>query len=282
MKNTRQIIAGQSTSASLSIRILAVAISVIFVAGSMQAATNYVWTGGTGVGSTWYDAGNWADGVPSEGTSKIASPIATAADDVAIFDSETATGGYMPTDNMELVRVSASFYPPNVEVRNGTVIFNRADNYGYGSTFTVGDGDLTTPATFNMAATINMNRDGSSVKTYVVNADGTLLMGQSFDWVTAGRTAVIQLLGGAVIVNGSITGDLTNDPDNYVFFEAAGSTFSAAFGGQLTDLATVEANIGTTLSFRAAEGITLGAKDNGDSTFTVYIPPPAGTVFYIK
>ena len=134
-----------------------------------------------------------------------------------------------------------------------------------------------------MAATINLNAAGSSTKTYVVNADGNLLMGTSFTWATG--NAVVSLLGGAMNVNGSINGGLTNDANDYVSFEALGSTFTAAFGGQLPDVAAVEANIGAGKSFRATTGLNLELTDNG-TTFTITAGGPPistpGTLIYGK
>ncbi len=253
--------------------------------GSAQAVT-YTWTGGDGIGgggsgTNWYDVANWDGGVaPSQGSSKIASPIATAATDIAIFDSEMSLLNYMPTGNIDLVRVGGGDYPPNIDLRNGTLNLNRAENYGFGSTYTIGDGDLTTSAVFHMAATINLNRDGSSLKTYVVNADGTLSFGQNATWShNSGRDAVVQLLGGAVTSSNSITG-LIGDTGDYVSFEAAGSTFTAGFGGSFVLGTDVTGEFGD--SFRlggalASDGSTLSYTDNGNSTFTVGVVPEPST-----
>jgi hypothetical protein len=265
-------------------------LAVTAAAVSTASAATYIWTGGDGIGgggsgTNWYDVANWDGGVaPSTGTSKIASPIATAATDIAIFDSEMSLLNYMPTDNIELIRVSGSFYPMNIDLRNGTLNFNRAENYAYGNTFTIGDGDLMTAAVFHMAATIDLNRDGSSLlKTYVVNADGTLSFGQSFTWSHSGsRDAVVQLLGGAVTSSNSITG-LIGDAGDYVSFEAAGSTFTAGFGGSFVLGTDVTGEFGD--SFRlggalASDGSTLSYTDNGNSTFTVgvnAVPEPSTT-----
>jgi hypothetical protein len=260
-------------------------LAVTAAAVSTASAVTYTWTGGDGIGgggsgTNWYDVANWDGGVvPSQGSSKIASPIATAATDIAIFDSEKSLLGYMPTDNIDLVRVSGSFYPPSIDLRNGTLNLNRAENYAYGNTFTIGDGDLTTAAVFNMAATIDLNWAGSNLKTYVVNADGTLSFGANFEWSnSASQDAVLQLLGGAVTSSSTISG-LTDDTGDYVSFEAAGSTFTAGFGGSFVDETAVTDAFGD--SFRlggalALDGSTLSYKDNG-GTFTVSVVPEPST-----
>lgn len=247
---------------------------------STVSAVTYIWTGGGGSGTDWYDVANWDGGVaPSQGSKKISSPTATAATDIAIFDSESALLGYMPTGNIELVRVSNSFYPPNIDLRNGTLNLSRAENYGYGTTYTVGDGDLTTSAVFNMAATINLNRAGSSLKTYVVNADGTLSFGSNFTWSSG--DAVVQLLGGALNTNGNTISGMTDDAGEYASFEAAGSTFTAGFGGSFLDETAVTDAFGD--SFRlggalASNGSSLSYTNNGNGTFTVNaVPEPTTT-----
>ena len=124
----------------------------------------------------------------------------------------------------------------------------------------------------------DLNRDPNGLKTYVVNADGTLIFRNN---VTAfsndgnAKLAQVQLNGGTVQFNGTIGNHLTNVANNYISFNAIGSTFTAAYGGQLADLATVTGQFGD--SFKDTTGFGLKATDNV-STFSVTVIPEPGTL----
>ena len=215
----------------------------------------YTWTGGAGAGSYWENPGNWdTNGVPSNGSGSLATPYAT---DTVIFNSETAVGNHMPGASIGVGRA------PNLTLANGTLnLAYYGQNWSWsGTTFTIGDGNMTTLAQANTDLS-NLNRDPDGVKTYVIKADGALsLSGGIYAWADNtdwwGKTAVVHLQGGQMIVNGSINANFTDGASvNYVTFDAPGSKFTAKFGGQLPNLAAVQAAIGTNLNFRAGTGLT--------------------------
>lgn len=262
--------------------LLAVLAASAIFAGSANATTIYTWTGADFANDgTWQNDLNWSGGVAPDGvTDQLSTDTAT---DVVIFDSETAVGGNLPS-NAILTRNSftGSFKNPQIDLRNGTLNFvtNSFDNWGWSgiTTMIVGDGNLTTSAIANLGYR-NLNRDPNGIKTYVVNSDGTLnVVGQitafSFD---GAKDTVIQLNGGSFTVGGLINSNLTNDPGDFISFNAVGSTFTADFGGQFADLATVIGQFGDSLVDNSGSGLL--ATDNGDGSFTVsVIPEPASLV----
>ena len=264
--------------------ILAALTGLILSTGSADAATTYTWTGGAGAGSDWFDAGNWdAAGVPLLGTNLYGSQTST---DYVIWDSETAVGNYMHSGTITPASSwTSNSRMPNTELRNGTLTIGQTINWGHnGNTFVIGDGDGTNTATVNVNWS-DLNRDPNGTKFYVVNSDGTLNVSTSIgNWSNDGnaKKAVVRLVGGAMNVSGTINDRFwqinSNGnpvPDNYVSFEGAGSTFTASFGGQLPDLATITAQFGD--SFRDTTGNGLTAADNQDGSFTVsVIPEPNG------
>jgi hypothetical protein len=266
MKNTRPL---------LPIAALA---GLVLTAGIANAATTFTWTGGAGTGSDWFDAGNWdAAGVPVLNTNQYGSQTST---DYVIWDSETATGNYMPSGTIS----PAAHWPsnsrmPNTELRNGTLTIGQSINWGHtGNTFVIGDGDATNAATVNVNWS-NLNRDPNGTKSYVVNSDGTLNITTTISKFSdsGSKDSAIKILGGTVLVSGSINANFTDDSGDYVSFQAAGGTFTANFGGQLPDLATITAQFGD--SFQDTTGNGLTATDNQDGSFTVsVIPEPSGAL----
>jgi hypothetical protein len=253
-----------------------------------SAQTAYTWTGDAGEGSNWYDATNWVDGnVPTNASLQLAT--SNAADTVT-FDSETASSMPGTIDTYQSWTINIKM--PQVIVLNGTVSFDGIYNYGWSgiNTFTIGDGDIGTLAQVNIGWSI-LNWYPNGIKTYVINSDGTLnvttgITGFSVDGNK--KKTVIRLVGGSVNIDGSIANHLTNAVDNYVSFELPGSSFTASLGGQLPDLATVEANIGSNMSFRIADvgldsDVYLDAVENaGNFTITLVDPPPSGTVIILR
>lgn len=240
--------------------------------GTANAAT-FIWTG-AGVDSNDLDAAdNWtAAGVPAAGNKLGTGPstVGTSTDLIS-FDSETATA--LPTSNVDIVRIASNGTQlPNFELLNGSLNFNRAENWSFANTtFTIGDGDLTNSAVANFNATINLNRFGG-LTTYVINTDGTLNIATNFTW-DSGADTVVQLNGGTVDASGTVTG-LTNRAGSFVSFDALDSSFTATFGGVFADLTAVTDQFGD--SFTAANNWTLAATDNGDNSFTVTaVPEPS-------
>jgi hypothetical protein len=265
---------------------LAALMTVALLTATSQAAI-FTWTGGAGAGSNWYDTGNWAGGnVPITGT-QLAT---TSSADQVVFDSENVS--YMPTDTIT-TRTSwtGGYKNPTIDIRNGTVKFASGLNWGWSGidTFIIGDGDMTTLAVANTGYS-NLNRDPNGVKTYVVNADGALNVSTTLTkWAdnnnTSGKRVVVKLVGGAMSVNGTVNSNLTDGAPNYVTFNALGSTFTAKFGGQLPDEATITGQFND--SFRLGGSLAsdpdaeLTYTNNQDGTFTVgvqIIPEPASMV----
>lgn len=252
--------------------LLRAALGLALLSVPAHAATIYNWTGGAGSGSNWYDTGNWDGGV-APGASGDRMQV-TDAGDLAVFDSETAVGGYITPFAFNMLRSTSSGpYPPSISILNGTLNWGFSANQAIGSTFTVGDGDLGTMATLNLDNTIYLNHGTSSSKSYVVNADGTLALGADvLNWSSGGGlTTVARLVGGTMNISGAVNGNLTNVAGNYVNFEAPGSTFTASYGGQFADLTAVSGQIGD--SFKDTTGFGLAAIDNGGTTFTVSVVP---------
>jgi hypothetical protein len=256
---------------------LGLAAVIAAVGGTADATTIYTWTNG-GVANDIDDPNNWDQATAPASGSKLGN---VSVGDIIRFDSEAAT---LPTTNIDLVRIGGGNAMSNFDLRNGSLNFNRAEVYHLGSTtFTVGDGDMTTLARANFSnGTINLNRDGGAI-TYVVNADGTMKMNNNIDF--GQRNSVVRLVGGYFDGSGrTVNSNFTNFGENYVSFEEVGSTFTVNYGGQLPNLAEVQNNAGSGRSFRLGGALasnpnaSLSVIDNG-SSFTVgvvAVPEPGG------
>jgi len=144
---------------------------------------------------------------------------------------------------------------PNFQLLNGSLDFSRARNWGLGgTTFTIGDGDMTTTAQANYNGSGIVLKDTYSPVTYAINADGTLKINGSFTWTT-GEIAVVNLLGGSVNSTGAVLAGLTDNANNFISFQSVSSSFTAAFGGQFADLTAVTDQFG--ISFRNDSGWVL-------------------------
>lgn len=252
---------------------IAITIMIMAIAVPTHAGITYVWTNG-GVANDLDDPNNWNQASAPASGSKIGTTDAT---DIIRFNSETAT---LPTANIDLVRINPA-KPPNIELLNGTLNFNRAENWQWGgTTFTIGDGNMTALAQANFTnGTINLNRDAATL-TYLINADGTLHLNNQFQIQQDNTT--IRLNGGFFDGTGQIvTAGLTNVGSNYFSFEALGSTFTLNYGGQLANATAVTDAFGD--SFRLGGSLALDPNasltftDNGTS-FTIgvsLIPEPA-------
>ena len=262
------------------------------LAGSASAATTYIWTGA--VDGDLDDASNWTYGVGGLEAGSPATPIQgnnqvdTDARDEDIIRFE---GSYTTPENI-YTRTNNTW--GSIEVLDGTVNWqndgNNQGNYSFSDalsgtpTMVVGDGDAT-------AAVANVNIDrwnqgGSGGNmTYVIDSDGTLASakGGTHTWSNGGNGTVMRILGGAVNINGAFTeADLVGDANDYVAFEALGSTFTFGKGGDgsFNDAADVTGDFGTT--FRLAGSLNPGnaaleLTDNGSSwTVTaVVVPEPS-------
>ncbi len=265
---------------------IAVLLAIVCGSPGAQAQTTYTWTGSAGTGSGWDDPDNWVGGfVPVMPEYHGSDLVTNNSADVVIFDSETAIDGYMPGPIRPRQSWTGGRRSPNVQLRNGSLTLQGTQNWGWnGDTLVIGDGDMGTLADVTVGW-VSLNRDPNGTKTYVVNADGSFIVTGNITRFTDDgnqKRAVIRINGGAVEINGSIDSRFTNAANNYVDFVAEGSTFTAKFGGQLPDLATVQDNIGPALSFRSSEGLNLGARTIDEDNFEVYIPPPSGTMILLR
>jgi len=241
------------------------------------SAVSYIWTGADGAtDATWENPLNWDGGnVPNGQAGQLSTSSST---DIVIFNSETVT--FMPSNGITTRNsFTGSFKNPQVQVLNGTVTFNNGLNWGWSgiTSFVVGDGDMTTLAVADTGYT-ELNRDPNGLKTYIVNADGTLKFRNNVgNWSNDGnaKKAQIQLNGGAALFEGTITARFTDAADNYVSFNNAGSIFTADFGGQLADLGTVTGQFGDSFKDTTLNG--LKATDNLNGTFTISVIPEPST-----
>jgi MYXO-CTERM domain-containing protein len=270
-----------------TLTLVAVFASAAFVS-SAQAAV-FLWTGAVSNSlnntANWLEDGGAASVFPADSNDQPATP---SASDSIVFDSTTWNRGprtlYTRSGNQWGV----------IRVVNGTVTWkNDGNNQGNHSwsdattgtpTMEVGDGDAT-------AAVANLNvvdwNDANGDKTYVVYSDGTLASarGGNQNWSSGGNDTVMRLIGGAFVTNGALDeADLLTDANDYVTFEAIGSTFTFNKGGAgwFKDASDVTSGFGD--AFRLAGGLNssnaeLLLIDNGASwTVTVQevvVPEPA-------
>lgn len=272
----------RNTRTVLTLATLAIA-AVAVLAGQAGAATTYTWTGGHEA-TPWHDTDNWdANGVPSQGTT-LGTPN---ADDLVVFDSETAVNNYMPTDTIIVDNEwQNGNLMPSTQVLNGTINLGGPSggewwHWGGGNVYQIGDGDLATAAQINTSFsnwTRHLQNTDSGGLVITVNADGTMNQNGNFKFSTATIYPVaLTLNGGTFVSSGTVEGLATRD-GSIVKFDALDSSFTAPYGdGTTTDFANLTAvtnEIGD--SFIDNTGNGLVASDNGDGSFTVtVIPEPA-------
>lgn len=262
--------------------LLPLAVAALLFTGNTHAAT-FIWTGADGAtDATWENPLNWDGGtVPNATAGQLST---SSASDIVIFDSETVS--FMPSN---FITTRTSFIGggknPQIQVLNGQVDFANGLNWGWSGieTFIVGDGDMTTLAVANTGFT-DLNRDPNGLKTYTVNADGTLIFRNNITGFSNDgnqKQTQVNLVGGTVRFDGTINNHLTNAANNYISFNALGSTFTADFGGQLPDISTIEAQFGNSFRFGGSlignPNVFLDTTDNGNGTFSIIaaIPEPS-------
>lgn len=273
----------------------------LMVAASANAATIWEWTGA--IDTALNKAGNWLVGgaVPGSAPSGSVNGLdaTPAPGDELLFDSEdpdwvrnAPSGIYMYSahdGSLNFANGSFTFKGDRNSYRNRATVTS-------GITMTVGDGDATTAASVSTGLSMLNANAGTATKTYVVNSDGTLIIGNNTQnnagytiWSgtgSAGATGydtVIQILGGAVTSGKIYETPLTGDSGDYASFEALGSTLTftkGAVDGQFNEATDITNAFGD--SFRLGGAINnanyyLTLTDNG-STWTVgvdEIPEPA-------
>ena len=235
------------------------------------------WTGAAGDGD-WTNTVNWVGG---------AIPVDTVAGTgnnegltLLYSDSITFSGTNMPTTNvpdMGGVFASVGDTPSLVLNSGGSFAFDvvgHEDALWTNTTgitrniLTVGDGigggteDVAVNIP-NMGSQLMRHSNGTHI--FEVNSDGTLTLNDNIDFrFNASRTAIFQINGGTVTVNGTIS-DL-NAGTAYVELGAEGGTFTADFGGSFANISTVLSGLGTLFTRTSGD---LTAVDNGDGSFTV-------------
>ncbi len=268
---------------------IAVLLAIVCGSPGAQAQTTYTWTGD--VDGDWNNAANWdANGVPvSDGGSGLG--FATLGDRIVI----NATN-FSPTTNIPTLRHehgSGPAYTPTVDVITGSVAFNTSNTrttdgitIGEATFSTIGDGDVSTglaSLTYNTSGVFH--RGENFIMAVTVNSDGSLNFSNnsvvSFD---GDKPLRVTLAGGSTTFNGTVTPlrNSTAAGNSWFDFTAEGATFTARFGAVFVDLTKVNTFIDDGNFFRASTGLSLAARDNGDNTFTVFIPPPAGTMILVR
>lgn len=241
--------------------LLAALAASAMMAGAASAGTVWTWTGATSnnlnVTTNWLEDGGVASSFPAANSNQIDTPSDTTS--VIIFDSNTWSTG----PRNIYTRTGTDWGV--IRVLNGTVNWqndgNNSGNYSYSDatssspTLEVGDGD-TTAAVANINITQWNESDGD--KTYVIYSDGTLASarGGNHDWSNGGNDTVMRILGGAVNINGAFEeADLLSDANDYVSFEAIGSTFTF--------------NKGAAGWFDGSTDVTSGFSTNGGGAFVL-------------
>jgi len=243
----------------------------------------YRWTGA--VDGDWENPANWdANGVPVDVNPGRSGLSFQTSEERIVIDAIN----FSPTLNVPQLNPNNN----NGEVTATVDVINGSASFSLNSSITgfniidqnisttVGDGDtgnglasltysygtnaFRRGGQFNMGITVN--RDGS----LIFNSTSTLL---SYD---ANRNLHVTLAGGDVSFTGTVNmlRNSTAAGNSWFDFTAPGATFTARFGADFADLATVVTYIGSGLTFRSSTNLDLVAADNGDGTFTVTTSDP--------
>ena len=280
--------------------------------GSLTAAQNgddtftvttdgfrYRWTGAAGDGD-WSNTVNWADGaVPvdtADGTGDQGG-LTMFFGTVVEFD-----GPNLPTVNVPGIggfhdaAGNKGWDTPSMEFNSGGTmdlavisreggIWTNPNNMPR-TVFTVGDGvrGATENVTLNLTMTDHLMRHWDGHHNFAVNSDGTFNITPSAPLkfaYSATRTSSFTIDGGRVVINNAIAG-LTNFPGCFVEFTDEYGTFTAQYGANFPDIATVESNLGTNfVDNTGLEKAVMKAVDGG-STFTVTVSEPKGMFILVR
>ncbi len=269
---------------------IAVLLAIVCGSPGAQAQTTYTWTGA--VDGDWENAANWdANGVPVDITGQAGRlGFATSADRIVINATD-----FSPTTNVPTLRSDHNIpsFVPSIDVINGSVAFSLENTRAGGGTMinvntftTIGDGDVNTGlASLTYTNPGTFRRGENRTMAVTVKSDGSLNFGGNTTVSYDGDKLLhVTLAGGSTTFNGTVTPlrNSTAAGKSWFDFTAEGATFTARFGAVFVDLTTVNTFIDDGNFFRASTGLTLAARDNGDNTFTVFIPPPAGTMILLR
>jgi hypothetical protein len=186
---------------------------------------------------------------------------------------------------------------PQFDLLHGSISFSAVGFSGSGLvkkatqswTNTVGDGNTANGSaslTYLGGFSQGIHRDQRGTMFWTVNADGTLV----FDSRSAttliidyglDRNSIFNLNGGAMVSLDAIDmlRNSTAAGNSVIDFQAVGSSFTADFGADFADLASVQAAIDNSVFFTSTTSKPLGVTDNTDGTFTVLaaVPEPSTT-----
>lgn len=165
----------------------------------------------------------------------------------------------------------------------GIVVNNITSNLNM---FTIGDGiGGAGDVTLNLALTNSLNREAKNhALVYTVNADGIFNINNN-DSVfhmtyNDDRHTNLILNGGIFTVDAAV--DISENSvaaaSTFVDFTAAGSSFTAEYGGDFTNATDVQNAMGTNSFFRSSNGQSLLFQDNSGTGFTITsaaVPEPS-------
>ncbi|WP_083913014.1 PEP-CTERM sorting domain-containing protein [Rubritalea marina] len=246
----------------------------------ITSAATYIWNGNAN-DQDWLNSGNWAGG---SAPSSLSSPTGPDNFDTIIFD-----GSNMPTANIPSFSSDLSTNASNLQFNSGgSFALDLSSSFDDGpisktsrTWLTVGDGlGLAGDVTVNINnASYLLRRYKDTTLNYQVNADGILNINSGLTlYGDNNKHVTFTLNGGSLISTGSVDErfDIGNNLTNSYFqFDAAGSSFTANYGGAYANFASLQAD--TNNNLRVGAGLALDFQDNGAS-FTVTataVPEPS-------
>lgn len=251
---------------------MTLALTAFAMVTGVCSASTYTWNGSED--ADWTNLNNWNDGLaPTSLTAENYTP------DTIIFD-----GAIAPTMNNATFSSAKGW-----NADTSTLVFNSGgtfnldfstsqasapiSNSGDRTLLTVGDGvGAVGDVTVNISGMALLTRHASATLDYTVNSDGILNFdGNLQTYQQANKMATFTINGGEVNVTGFVNTGVSG-LESITFTEDAGS-FTAAYGGEFTSFAAVEADVNG-LFVLSGEASEFTLTDNGD-TFTVSVPEPA-------
>jgi len=242
-----------------------------------NASTTYTWTG-TAADGDWDNADNWTSGNIASTT--FISEL-NASPDVVRFQ-----GSFAPTDTTFYVSTgttSSTFSQVRFLFDDGGAYTIDYDNaFGSSPTYsastaldiiTVGDGvGSAAQVTVTLANYNSLLRHNDAGYSIVVNSDGVLQLDGVTSFGTF-RSSNIDINGGSVIASSFVDANYGSTVGTNITFNDAGSSFTAAYGGQFVDFASVLADANSV--FATESGVAnFDYVDNGTSFTMTYIPEP--------
>jgi hypothetical protein len=276
---------------------LACVVGLSLMPGSARAVL-YSWTGA--VDGDWNNVSNWdANGIPVDSNLGGNLELASSTDDRIEFNA-VGSSNPIPTSSIPTLGGAAggtrAHVTPQFDLLHGSISFSAVGfaNQGlvkhpsHSWTNTVGDGNTANGSaslTYEGGFNDGIFRDDTGQMIWNVNADGTLVFdsGSATTLIiqrNTTRTPVFNLNGGAMVSLDAID-LLRNDlgaGNSFIDFQAEGSRFTADFGADFADLASVQTAIDNSVFFTSTTSQSMGVTDNNNGTFTVLsVPEPSTT-----